>query len=177
MRSSDGSRCINAGMIAPAKISPPPPLQGRPPSHAQGMGPIHGPRSEAARRGSSPSSPTWRRLPPRGEPANRRKNEGGKGKEERKRERRKRRKFRGHRRRCVELARRLSVNGPRVPPKFEFLQKHIYGFKPLAYSPRAIFHWLRRAAQKRGGGCNTRTSREVTHPSTTLAQARLTAEF
>ncbi|CAJ1935502.1 unnamed protein product [Sphenostylis stenocarpa] len=25
--------------------------------------------------------------------------------------------------------------------------------------------------------CNTRTSREVTHPSTTLAQARLTAEF
>ena len=26
-------------------------------------------------------------------------------------------------------------------------------------------------------GCNTRTSQEVTHPSTTLAQARLTAEF
>ncbi|CAJ1935486.1 unnamed protein product [Sphenostylis stenocarpa] len=25
--------------------------------------------------------------------------------------------------------------------------------------------------------CNTRTSREVTHPSTTLAQARLAAEF
>ncbi|CAJ1935463.1 unnamed protein product [Sphenostylis stenocarpa] len=25
--------------------------------------------------------------------------------------------------------------------------------------------------------CNTRTSREVTHPSTTLAQARLTAEL
>ncbi|KAF1885760.1 hypothetical protein Lal_00008535 [Lupinus albus] len=25
--------------------------------------------------------------------------------------------------------------------------------------------------------CNTRTSQEVTHPSTTLAQARLTAEF
>ena len=26
-------------------------------------------------------------------------------------------------------------------------------------------------------GCNTRTSQEVTHPSTTLAQACLTAEF
>ena len=26
-------------------------------------------------------------------------------------------------------------------------------------------------------GCNTRTSQEVTHPSTTLAQARLTSEF
>ena len=26
-------------------------------------------------------------------------------------------------------------------------------------------------------GCNTRMSREVTHPSTTLAQAHLTAEF
>ena len=26
-------------------------------------------------------------------------------------------------------------------------------------------------------GCGTRTSREVTHPSTVLAQARLTAEF
>ena len=26
-------------------------------------------------------------------------------------------------------------------------------------------------------GCNTKTSQEVTHPSTTLAQARLTSEF
>ena len=26
-------------------------------------------------------------------------------------------------------------------------------------------------------GCNTRTSQEVTHPSTSLAQARLAAEF
>src|SRR5512142_1296245 len=39
------------------------------------------------------------------------------------------------------------------------------------------------ARVKRGGerdkkeGCNTRTSQEVTHPSTTLAQARLTSEF
>ena len=31
--------------------------------------------------------------------------------------------------------------------------------------------------KKEGIGCNSRTSREVTHPSTTLAQARLTAEF
>jgi hypothetical protein len=161
-------------MIAPAKISPPPPLQGRPPSHAQGMGPIHGPRSEAARRGSSPSSPTWRRLPPRGEPA-----------EERRGKRKGRKKTREGEEKGVSSAatdgaawssRGLSVNGPRVPPKFEFLQKYIW-FKPLTYSPRVIFHWLRRAAQKRGGGCNTRTSREVTHPSTTLAQARLTAEF
>jgi hypothetical protein len=30
---------------------------------------------------------------------------------------------------------------------------------------------------KRAGGCTTRTSQEVTHPITTLAQARLTAEF
>uniref|UniRef100_A0A6N2LA19 Uncharacterized protein n=1 Tax=Salix viminalis TaxID=40686 RepID=A0A6N2LA19_SALVM len=30
---------------------------------------------------------------------------------------------------------------------------------------------------KQNEGCNTRTSQEVTHPSTTLAQARLTAEF
>ncbi|CAN8319785.1 unnamed protein product [Cochlearia groenlandica] len=30
---------------------------------------------------------------------------------------------------------------------------------------------------KRKKGCNTRTSPEVTHPSTTLAQARFTAEF
>ena len=33
----------------------------------------------------------------------------------------------------------------------------------------------KKAGQKEG--CNTRTSKEVTHPSTTLAQARLTAEF
>ena len=33
----------------------------------------------------------------------------------------------------------------------------------------------KKAGQKEG--CNTRTSQEVTHPSTTLAQARLTAEF
>ena len=32
-------------------------------------------------------------------------------------------------------------------------------------------------ARPKKEGCNTRTSSEVTHPSTTLAQARLTAEF
>jgi hypothetical protein len=31
--------------------------------------------------------------------------------------------------------------------------------------------------QREKRGCNTRTFQEVTHPSTTLAQARLTAEF
>ncbi|KAF9663328.1 hypothetical protein SADUNF_Sadunf17G0033100 [Salix dunnii] len=38
---------------------------------------------------------------------------------------------------------------------------------------------VRRAKRERGQkeGCNTRTSQEVTHPSTTLAQARLTSEF
>uniref|UniRef100_A0A6N2L1L8 Uncharacterized protein n=1 Tax=Salix viminalis TaxID=40686 RepID=A0A6N2L1L8_SALVM len=50
-----------------------------------------------------------------------------------------------------------------------------------------IRHGVKREGVKRGGqkrergltneGCNTRTSQEVTHPSTTLAQARLTAEF
>ena len=44
----------------------------------------------------------------------------------------------------------------------------------------------KRKITKRGGivsenrrkmGCNTRTSHEVTHPSTTLAEARLTSEF
>ena len=35
--------------------------------------------------------------------------------------------------------------------------------------------WKNKTKQKRK--CNTRTSQEVTHPSTTLAQARLTAEF
>ena len=31
--------------------------------------------------------------------------------------------------------------------------------------------------KSRKEGCNTRTSQEITHPSTTLAQAHLTAEF
>ena len=37
--------------------------------------------------------------------------------------------------------------------------------------------WLENDSQKQKGGCNTRTSQRVTHSSTTLAQARLTAEF
>ena len=162
-------------MIAPAKISPPPPLQGRPPSHARGMGPIHGPRSEAARRGSSPSSPTRRRLRGASEAAEERR---GKGKG--------RKKTREGEEKGVSSAatdgaawssRGLSVNGPRVPPKFEFLQKYVR-FKPLLPTPLVSSSTRSAAPQKkRGGGCNTRTSREVTHPSTTLAQARLTAEF
>ena len=34
-----------------------------------------------------------------------------------------------------------------------------------------------RAKKSQKEGCNTRTSQEVTHPSTTLALARLTVEF
>ncbi|CAJ1935532.1 unnamed protein product [Sphenostylis stenocarpa] len=37
--------------------------------------------------------------------------------------------------------------------------------------------WVVGINGKKDDRCNTRTSREVTHPSTTLAQARLTAEF
>ena len=36
---------------------------------------------------------------------------------------------------------------------------------------------LKGTIKKRGGGCNTRTSQEVTHPSTTLAKACLTVKF
>ena len=39
------------------------------------------------------------------------------------------------------------------------------------------FHKGTRCALSKKEGCNTRTSQEVTHPSTTLAQARLTSEF
>ena len=48
----------------------------------------------------------------------------------------------------------------------------------------APLHKLKKAKQRseeksleKRGGCNTRTSQGVTHPSTTLAQARLTSEF
>ncbi|EFH38449.1 expressed protein [Arabidopsis lyrata subsp. lyrata] len=41
--------------------------------------------------------------------------------------------------------------------------------------PKVISHKQQKKKEKEG--CNTRTSREVTHPSTTLAQARLPAEF
>ncbi|CAJ1935526.1 unnamed protein product [Sphenostylis stenocarpa] len=37
--------------------------------------------------------------------------------------------------------------------------------------------WVVGINGKKDDRCNTRTSQEVTHPSTTLAQARLTAEF
>ena len=35
----------------------------------------------------------------------------------------------------------------------------------------------KKKCEEKERGCNTRTSQEVTHPSTTLAQTRLTAEF
>src|SRR5512139_2442607 len=55
-------------------------------------------------------------------------------------------------------------------------------FSP-ALAQGATQHEGRSGASQKGGerdkkeGCNTRTSQEVTHPSTTLAQARLTSEF
>ena len=52
--------------------------------------------------------------------------------------------------------------------------------QPRGSTHRTDQSWAARplsASVQKGGGCNTRTSREVTHPSTTLAQARLTAEF
>ena len=162
-------------MIAPAKISPPPPLQGRPPSHARGMGPIHGPRSEAARRGSSPSSPTRRRLRGASEPAEERRGKGKGRKKTREGEEK------GISSEATDGAawssRGLSVNGAHGSPQNSNSYKSIYG---LNLSPTLLASSSTGSAaphKKWGGGCNTRTSREVTHPSTTLAQARLTAEF
>ena len=52
-----------------------------------------------------------------------------------------------------------------------------FSFRPISErrSKRNPHSTLGKKLVKRG--CNTRTSQEVTHPSTTLAQARLTAEF
>ena len=56
--------------------------------------------------------------------------------------------------------------------KYALSAKICYGTgAPLFLRDRGI------ATQKKGRGCNTRTSQEVTHPSTTLAQARLTSKL
>ena len=47
--------------------------------------------------------------------------------------------------------------------------------KPIGTTNVDINH--KNSIKKREKECNTRTFQEVTHPSTTLAQARLTAEF
>ena len=47
--------------------------------------------------------------------------------------------------------------------------------EPIGTTSADINH--RNPVVKREKGCNTRTSQEVTHPSTTLAQVRLAAEF
>ncbi|WZZ52489.1 hypothetical protein YC2023_052596 [Brassica napus] len=61
--------------------------------------------------------------------------------------------------------------GPeKLPPLFTAL----YGFWAF---PKWCYGRRSSSRFKSYEGCNTRTSREVTHPSTTLAQARLTAEF
>ena len=49
-----------------------------------------------------------------------------------------------------------------------------HGSKVMGFSR---FDPLQIEEKKIKKGCNTKTSREVTHPSTTHAQARLTAEF
>ena len=43
--------------------------------------------------------------------------------------------------------------------------------------PRSARRETKSRVEKKRRVCNTRTSKEVTHPSTTLAQARLTSEF
>ncbi|CAN8319697.1 unnamed protein product, partial [Cochlearia groenlandica] len=54
-----------------------------------------------------------------------------------------------------------------------------YDAKVTAFQRSEVFsaQKAKTSKLKRKKGCNTRTSREVTHPSTTLAQARLSAEF
>ncbi|KAK4252744.1 hypothetical protein QN277_014352 [Acacia crassicarpa] len=49
-------------------------------------------------------------------------------------------------------------------------------FSPSGDNPESA-NRMRDIRQRKKKGFNTRTSQEVTHPSTTLAQARLTAEF
>ena len=50
-----------------------------------------------------------------------------------------------------------------------------HGSKVMRFPSLDSFSGKKKLKNKKG--CNTRTSREVTHPSTTLAQARLAAEF
>ena len=61
-------------------------------------------------------------------------------------------------------------------PKWCYGRRSSSRFKSYEVSKfRLVFG--RKKKNKNKKGCNTRTSREVTHPSTTLAQARLAAEF
>jgi hypothetical protein len=45
------------------------------------------------------------------------------------------------------------------------------------FKKKMAYEYTTEAKKNKRLGCNTRTSQEVTHPSTTLAQTRLTAEF
>jgi hypothetical protein len=141
--------------------------------------------------GPAPDSATW--APGATPLARKQKNAGGNKKRKEGRRRKKRRKFRGHRRRCVERCRHrlgssrpraavlttdLSPPAPRGSPRTPTQSGsapsgRVGAVAGLAAAPPPP----PRSRAKKGGGCNTRTSREVTHPSTTLAQARLTAEF
>src|ERR1700722_6334034 len=107
-------------MIAPARITPPPPLQRTSPGRGGGEGGHRGPSIRpsvcspllggAARSGMAlpllgpaPDSATW--APGATPLARKQKNPGGNKKRKEGRRRTKRRKFRGRRRRCVERCR------------------------------------------------------------------------
>jgi hypothetical protein len=197
-------------MIAPARITPPPPLQRTSPSRGGGEGGHQGrsirptqrllssPRRRRTERDESATSRAGAGLrslgpgsnAPRPE-AKKKSNAGGNKKRKEGRRRTKRRKFRGHRRRCVGRCRhRLEFLPPSGGVDHRSVPSGAAWKPPDAHAVR--FRTIRenrgsrearrgslppRSRAKKGGGCNTRTSREVTHPSTTLAQARLTAEF
>ena len=61
---------------------------------------------------------------------------------------------------------------PGSPPAF---RGESVGARACISPPQNSSGWTGGGRSKKG--CNTRTSQEVTHPSTTLAQARFTAEF
>src|SRR5512144_690184 len=81
----------------------------------------------------------------------------------------------------------VTSDSPQLSPKGRHNTRDATARVKIRFSPAlaqgATQHEGRSGASQKGGerdkkeGCNTRTSQEVTHPSTTLAQARLTSEF
>uniref|UniRef100_A0A7N0VDK7 Uncharacterized protein n=1 Tax=Kalanchoe fedtschenkoi TaxID=63787 RepID=A0A7N0VDK7_KALFE len=78
------------------------------------------------------------------------------------------------------------ITGSAVPRNQQVKKIHTgAGMGPRTEQKKDICSWTRMEGTGSGGGrknkrktgCNTRTSQEVTHPSTTLAQGSLTAEF
>jgi hypothetical protein len=186
-------------MIAPARIMPPPPLQWRSSSHGGGPRRVGGPLKALDRIGSthvSLSSPrrcyTERKAPVTSRVAAGFRDPGPWNNDFRPDEEQKGVSLRppvvlrrAASERCITFE--APTRYARVPP---------WAALTTDLAPRASL-WMPahmpplpttarvgarappspQSRAKRGGGCNTRTSREVTHPSTTLAQARLTAEF